>query len=236
MNSFTPLAVLAALLLGGASARAQSPAPQPSPSPSPESEAPLVTHSERVVVAASRVEQHVADAPSGVLLRTQADLDRSPALTVADELRSVPGFTQRPSSSLLGRVQNQFAAFRGLQGGSSRALVLFDGVPLVDGFAGWPYWSRVPAEGVERVEVARGGGASAWGNLAMTGVVNIVTLAPEARHVRLSAEAGGHGTLRTAGYLSERLGRLGVALAGDYHETDGYSDVQPTSAARSTPR
>jgi outer membrane cobalamin receptor len=216
MNSFTPLAALAGLLLCGASARAQSPDPGQQPSPSP-----VVTLSERVVVAASRVGQDLADSPSGLLLLTRADLDRSPALSVADELRSVPGFTQRPSSSLLGRVQNQFAAFRGLQGGSSRALILLDGVPLVDGFAGWPYWSRVPSEGVERVEVARGGGASAWGNLALTGVVNIVTLAPKARHGRLSAEAGEHGTLRAAGYLSERLGRLGVARAGDNHQTEG---------------
>ena len=40
--------------------------------------------------------------------------------------------------------------------GVSRTLVLIDGVPFNDPFGGWVYWTRVPLESVDRIEVVDG--------------------------------------------------------------------------------
>ena len=46
---------------------------------------------------------------------------------------------------------------RGLSAsGSSRGLVLLDGVPLNDGFGGWVTWTRLPPDAISRVDVDRG--------------------------------------------------------------------------------
>ena len=71
----------------------------------------------------------------------------SPALTLDDFLRRVPGFTLfRRTSSLVAHPTAQGVSLRGVgPSGASRSLVLADGIPLNDPFGGWVYWSRVPA-------------------------------------------------------------------------------------------
>ena len=58
-------------------------------------------------------------------------------------------------------------------------LVMVDGVPINDPYFRTVDWSRISKNSVERIEVIRGGGAtSLWGNMAMGGVINIVTRQP----------------------------------------------------------
>ena len=58
-------------------------------------------------------------------------------------------------------------------------LVMVDGVPINDPYFRTINWSAIPKNSIERVEVIRGGGAtSLWGNMAMGGVINIVTREP----------------------------------------------------------
>ena len=64
--------------------------------------------------------------------------------------------------------------------GVSRTLVLLDDVPFNDPFGGWVYWTRVPLEAADRIEVVDGSGSSLYGNYAMGGVINIVSSVPSA--------------------------------------------------------
>lgn len=58
-------------------------------------------------------------------------------------------------------------------------LVMVDGVPINDPYFRTINWSTIPKSSVERIEVIRGGGAtSLWGNMAMGGVINIITREP----------------------------------------------------------
>ena len=57
----------------------------------------------------------------------------------------------------------------------SRALVMYDGVPLNSPFGGWVYWNRVPRVGIESVEIFNGATSDLYGSGALGGVINITT-------------------------------------------------------------
>ena len=87
---------------------------------------------ETVVVTAARTEQPLLDAVSLVSVLDRQDLRRSPALVLDDHLRRIPGFSLfRRSSSISSHPTTQGVSLRGIgPSGTSRSLVLFDGIPL----------------------------------------------------------------------------------------------------------
>src|SRR4029453_13412838 len=145
------------------------------------------TLSETVTVTASRVEQRLRDVPASVNVMTQEDIRRSPAVPAADVLRQIPTFSLfRRTSSLASHPTAQGVSLRGIgPSGVSRTLVLLDGVPFNDPFGGWVYWSRLPLESAERIEVVDSSSSSLYGNYAMGGVINVVTNPPEKRTLQL---------------------------------------------------
>src|SRR5690606_6218191 len=110
-------------------------------------------------------------------------------------LRSVPAFSLfRRSDSLTANPTAQGVSLRGLgPSGASRSLVLLDGVPLNDPFGGWVAWTKIPRESLAGIEVVPGGGATAWGNAALGGVVQMLS-APLAAQGRATVMAGDFGT------------------------------------------
>ena len=111
-----------------------------------------------IVITPNRVEQKRSDVAANVTVLTRQDLESSASQTLDDFLRQVPGFSLfRRSSSLAAAPSTQGVSLRGMgPTATSRALVLLDGVPLNDPFGGWVYWSRIPLESIDRVEVVRG--------------------------------------------------------------------------------
>jgi outer membrane cobalamin receptor len=59
--------------------------------------------------------------------------------------------------------------------GSSRTLVLSDGLPLNDPFGGWVYWDRIPRASIDHIEVVRGGSSDLYGSDALSGVINVIS-------------------------------------------------------------
>lgn len=199
------------------------------PPPSPaigEPEGP--TRLEPVVVSAGRIEQRLRDVPTNVTVLTKEDIQESPARTVDDLLRQVPGFTLfRRGSSLVTHPTAQGVSLRGIgPSGVSRTLVLLDGVPLNDPFGGWVYWSKVSLESIERIEVVRGGGSALYGNYALGGVINIVTRRPEARVVQAKLDLGTRNTVDADILASHVTGPWGVSVEGSFFRTDGYKIVR----------
>jgi outer membrane receptor protein involved in Fe transport len=183
---------------------------------------------EPVVVSASRIEQKLRDIPANVTVITREEIRQSPARTVDDLLRQVPGFSLfRRSSSLVTHPTAQGVSLRGIgPSGVSRTLVLLDGVPLNDSFGGWVYWSKVPLESIERIEVVRGGGSGVYGNYALSGVINIVTRRPEARVAQAKLDLGTRNTVDADLLASHVTGPWGVSLEGNLFRTDGYKIVR----------
>lgn len=126
---------------------------------------PASSH-EEVTVSATRTEMRLTETPGSTVMLSNTEVAATPALRVDDVLRQVPGFSLfRRSGSRVANASNQGVSLRGLGGSaSSRALVLEDGLSIVDAFGGWVYWDRVPRESLQDVEVFRGGASNLYGS------------------------------------------------------------------------
>jgi outer membrane receptor protein involved in Fe transport len=181
------------------------------------------------VVTATRTPQAPAQAAVTAQVLAGEALRSSPAATLDGALRSLPAFSLfRRSDSLTANPTAQGVSLRGLgPSGASRSLVLLDGVPLNDPFGGWVAWSQVPREGLDRIEVIPGGGATAWGNAALGGVVQLLTASPRANTGRGVATIGDFGTrsLEFTHTVAAAAGSLD--LSGRAFATDGFKLVAP---------
>src|SRR5271165_5340799 len=179
---------------------------------------------EQVTVSAARTEMRLSETPGSTILLSTADVDATPAVRVDDVLRQVPGFSlYRRSDSRVANASNQGVSLRGLGGtASSRALVLEDGLPLVDAFGGWVYWDRVPREEISSVEVFRGGASNLYGSDALGGVIQFITRTPEAPAIALDTSHGNERTPDLSFWTGTRAEKWDLSLASEMFRTDGY--------------
>lgn len=156
-------------------------------------------------------------------------LASSAALTIDDQLRSIPGFSLfRRSSSRVANPTTQGVTLRGLAAsGASRTAVFADGVSLNDPFGGWVYWDRVPAAAIDRIEVARGGSSDLHGSDALGGAIRISTANTEG--ARLWLDGGSHGTARLSTYGGREIAEWTILGALEAATTDGFTVVAPES-------
>lgn len=201
------------------------------------------------VVSASRLPQPPEHVAATVRQIEREALQAAPTATLDGALRAIPGFSLfRRSDSFSANPTAQGVSLRGLgPSGASRSLVLLDGVPLNDPFGGWVAWTKVPREGLARVEVVPGGGATAWGNAALGGVVQAMTVPVETvfrqmvptspfpwtatnvsrPHGRVAASYGEFNTRSLELLATQPVGRGAVQLLGRAFATDGFALVAP---------
>lgn len=182
---------------------------------------------EEIVVEATRATLSVSDIPVNASLLTQQDVRELSTSTTDQILRQVPGFSLlRSADSIATAPTTSTVSLRGLGGNAaSRTLVLLDGMPIHSPYSSEVFWARVPRQRIEHVEIVRGGGANAWGNLSLGGVINIVTEKPEENSLSFSGSLGYPQTVDVSmagNHAGERW-----SLAGDfsYFDTDGYMNV-----------
>jgi outer membrane receptor protein involved in Fe transport len=180
--------------------------------------------SQKVEVTANRAATLLTDVPVSDIQLTREDLQNTPALTLDDRLRQVPGFSLfRRSSSRIANPTTQGVSLRGLgANGASRALVLQDGVPLNDPFGGWVYWDRVPAESITDIEIAQEGASSLYGSDALGGVVQFVSRPAEPAGVSLETSYGNQSTPNLSLWAGGQKGQWESTFSGEVFSTDGY--------------
>jgi len=187
-----------------------------------------VNFADSVVVTATRGAERLPSASSSTVL-TSAELSNMAAGALDDALRSTPGFTLfRRSSSRVANPTTQGVTLRGVSGsGSSRTLVLADGVPLNDPFGSWVYWNRIPLAAVDRVEVVRGATGDLYGAGALGGVIQLLTVQPSRTRARATFDGGSHDTFR--GSLFAAAEKNGWNASGAYEgvRTDGVFVLAP---------
>ena len=185
---------------------------------------------ETVTVTPTRNEQRLGDVPASVSVLGREEIRQSPAVVADDVLRQMPTFSLfRRTSSLSSHPTAQGVSLRGIgPSGVSRTLVLLDGVPFNDPFGGWVYWTRVPLESVDRIEVVDNSSSSLYGNYAMGGVINIVTDAAGPAHGRSQVRSTATSTARRSiCSASDVWGKLGVDRRRQRFDTDGFPIVAP---------
>ena len=184
---------------------------------------------ETVTVTAARTEQLTRNVAASVNLLEREEIARSPAVVADDVLRQIPTFSLfRRTSSLAAHPTAQGVSLRGVgPSGVSRTLVLLDGIPFNDPFGGWVYWTRVPLESVERIEVVDGATSSVYGNYAMGGVINVVSAAAGRRQLDVRSQYGTRTTPKLDVSAGGLFGRVGAAIDASAFSTDGYPIVAP---------
>lgn len=184
---------------------------------------------QQVMVTAARTPTPIGETPVSSIQLSQEDLRATPALTLDDTLRQVPGFSLfRRNSSRTANPTTLGVSLRGLgANGASRALVLEDGIPLNDPFGSWVYWDRVPDVSVESVEVAQEGASSLYGSEALGGVVQFLTRPAEYGGLTVEASYGNQNTQDLSLAASGAIGKWQAAVSGEAFHTDGYVPVPP---------
>ena len=174
-----------------------------------------------VYVAASRSQTKVEQMPLHTTIVSQEQIRLSPAQSVDQLLRDIPGmnFTAVPASA--SDPTGHQSKMRGL--GNAKVLMLLDGVPMHDPFYLTTQWFKVPMANIERIEIVRGGNSSLWGNMAVAGVVNIVTKQGRSNAGQLQASLGTQGSWNLAVSRDVVLSdAVRMNLTADLFHTDGY--------------
>jgi outer membrane receptor protein involved in Fe transport len=182
---------------------------------------------EDVTVAASRTEQRLGNVPASVNVLRSEDIRQSPAVVADDVLRQIPTFSLfRRTSSLSSHPTAQGVSLRGIgPSGVSRTLVLYDGVPVNDPFGGWVYWTRVPLEVSDRIEVVDGSTSSLYGNYAMGGVISINTMRAIRRTIEFKPQYGNNNSPKLDVFGGDVWGKVSLMADGSFFKTDGFPIV-----------
>jgi iron complex outermembrane receptor protein len=142
---------------------------------------PMVLQVDPIVVTAARQEQTVKMAPASIVVVGSKEIDDRQVTTFDQVLENVPGvyaFRSTPISvqSLSIRGSSDVAG----GGVGNRVLLLVDGRPALTSDSGGAFWSLVPTNFIDRVEIVKGAFSSLYGSTAMGGVVNVITQRPHA--------------------------------------------------------
>jgi outer membrane receptor for ferrienterochelin and colicins len=178
------------------------------------------------VYAASKVEQRETQAPASVTVVSSDEIKKYGYRTLADILRSVPGFDVSYDRNY------DFLGARGVSLGdfNSRMLLLVNGHRvnnnLTDGAAiGTDFILDIDL--IDRVEVIRGPEAVLYGNNAFFGVINVITRqGGQVNGVETSAEYGSFDSYKVrVTYGKLFTNGVQMLLSGTYYDSAGQSSL-----------
>ena len=181
--------------------------------------------SERIIVQADRLPDVGSAAAFSVEVVTAEELERAPQLRLDDLLRAqVLGFSLfRRSSSRAANPTTQGVTLRNFgPNGAGRTLVLLDGIPLNDPFAGYVLWNQAPPASLESVLIQPGGGAGLFGNAALAGTIFLVSKQNEKDSAFAEASAGNYDTYSAAAGGTLVRGRFSLSAFAERFSTSGY--------------
>ncbi len=170
-----------------------------------------------IVVTASLEEEERQELPSSVEVIDHQEIEARQATSIAELLATATGATVLRSGSA-GQVTSLFS--RGTE--SDQTLVLWNGVELNNPFFGGFNWAFLPADGVERVEVARGPFSSLYGGDALGGVVQILSRSDKFGTLRVEAGEEGYGRFGLSAGVGLGSGRIDIA--GHVRQGEGRFD------------
>lgn len=171
-----------------------------------------------VTVATKSFKVAANEAPSVVSVILRKEIQQMGARTMEDVLRNVAGF------DVITWATTSYPTFgiRGFSNNSNEILhLLVNGHPFATPYRGISLeLGAFPVDLIERIEIIRGPGSALYGNNAMVGVVNIITLDDTAD----TFVSGGYGSFdlyRGTAHYANRFGNFGIQLFVDRFFGDG---------------
>ncbi|BCA62478.1 TonB-dependent receptor [Sphingomonas sp. HMP9] len=141
-------------------------------------------------------------------------------------LADVAGLQQfRRSDSRSANPTSQGISLRGIGGNaSSRALLVFDGVPQADPFGGWVAFPAYATGRLGRIRVTRGGGSGYQGPGALAGTVELESATPDrATPLQGSVAYGSRDSVDAQGSAALVRESGFATVSGAYARGDGFT-------------
>jgi outer membrane receptor protein involved in Fe transport len=199
-------------------------APSPSPSPTPSLPPTIGT-----VTVVSGSPQSLHRAPQAASVLDTRALRASPAASLDQVLRALPGFDRDRSNAAFTNYGQLRLSFAGA--GADRGALFVDGVPGQDGFGGQVDWNALPPSEVERAELLRGPGSALYGSGAIGGALSLTTLRPDARDATFSMSAGGIDRGSAALATDRRIGATDALVFASTRRL-AYNVIPPDQTSR----
>jgi iron complex outermembrane receptor protein len=151
------------------------------------------------------------------------DLNRQPVQHLTEGLQSIPGVVVLHAGAMDDQPR---LIMRGFYGGGETeyAAVLLDGVPLGALGSGVVNWDVIPLPAVREIEVVRGSSSALYGDAAVGGVINILTISGAPTPLRWRIAGGAYGTVDGSAAWSGALRKRAASLFGGRRHTDGYRE------------
>ena len=127
---------------------------------------------ETVVVSAGRRKQAIEEVPVSMEIIRPQLIDNKGITDLEQAVDQTPGvFTMDGQVSIRGG--SGFA-----YGTGSRVLLLWNGMPLLSGYAGDTQWNAIPMEQTAQIEVMKGAASVLYGSGALYGVISLIEKEP----------------------------------------------------------
>lgn len=188
---------------------------------------------DEVVVTANKYQQKQSTTGKVITVINKSQLEQSRGKTVSQVLNEQAGITINGALNNIGTVQTVYV--RGAASG--RALILMDGVPVND-----PSMinnefdlNLFSIDNIDRIEICKGAQSTLYGSDAIAGVINIITINPDAKkalNVKGTLSGGNYGTVKGSTQVYGKSGK--VSYSGRYAKlrTDGFSAARDTIGNR----
>ena len=179
---------------------------------------------DEIVVTATRVRERIGDIDGSVSVMNRSAIEALPTVTVVDVLDMLPGFQ---TYSADGNSMSQGVNVRGFTGGglAEYLLVMVDGVPINDLETGLVNWNLIPVGKVERIEVLRGPSSALYGDMALGGVINIMTGETQGQSsTEVSFEGGSYGEYSGSLHLNRNSGAAAYEIFASKQRRDGWRE------------
>lgn len=195
-----------------------------------------------VTSTATKTDKNQYEAPATVRVITRENMEHRRVNRFGDTMRETPGLYLMGSAfgDQASGTNRATVTIRGIQG-SNRSLMLLDGQPINNAQTGAANLSGVVMDDIERVDFVPGPFSSLYGSYALSGVMNLVTKAPEKREFKLRTSGGGGASATAADqyniaalYKDKFDNGLGIALGMNLNESFGYTNSWLNKTASTT--
>jgi outer membrane receptor protein involved in Fe transport len=125
-----------------------------------------------VVVSAGRRQQAIEDVPVSMEIIRPQLIDNKGITDLEQAVDQSPGvYTMDGQVSIRGGGGFSYGA-------GSRVLVLWNGMPLLSGYAGDTQWNAIPMEQAAQIEIMKGAASVLYGSGALNGVISLIEKEP----------------------------------------------------------
>lgn len=181
---------------------------------------------DETVIVATREEEDIIRIPGNVSVITSDDIERSTAKEISDILRKESGImVTNTSGSTPTGITVEFRGFNNGGGNGGRTLVLIDGWKVNQADTSSPDWASIPLDNIERVEIIRGPATAIYGDIAMAGVINIITKSGSGKaDLNIGVDAGSWQRFGKKITFQGAADKFTYYLYGNHGTEGGYRD------------